>query len=126
MPHPWALADANFPAFRGDEHPKEQVRQIVDYLMMLSEALRYQLENLDTSNWNTAAMADFQTATTAEVKKTAAQMTQALKELDEQVKKLSDLKTLIQVDDDGNITIGQEGNSLTLAGNVYINGKLME
>lgn len=67
MPHPWALVDSSFPTFTGDESPREQVQQIVEYMMLLTEALKYQLENLDANNWNTSALKTFQSDTTQDV-----------------------------------------------------------
>ena len=126
MPHPWALADANFPSFRGDEHPREQVRLIVDYLMMLSEALRYQLENLDSSNWNQAAMKNFRQETVESAKQAVQEIEKALKNLSSRVDGIAVLMELVRVDQEGNVSLGQEGKRLNLTGNIYINGNLME
>lgn len=119
MPHPWALADSNFPTFSGGESPYEQIRQIVDYLMMLSEALRYQLENLDESNWNSNALDQIRAENTG--------ITEGITALKQRVETMDNqMQNLIQRDDGGNITIGQEGQSLRLLGSVYINGILVE
>ena len=67
MPHPWALVDNSFPTFTGDERPSEQIGQIVEYMMLLTEALKYQLENLSVSNWNTTELKNFQSDTTQNV-----------------------------------------------------------
>lgn len=67
MPHAWALVDSSFPTFRGDEKPAEQVEALVEYMKILTEALQYQLENLDAENWNTAALKSFQVDTTADI-----------------------------------------------------------
>lgn len=72
MPHPWAMVDSCFPTFTGEESPREQTRQIVEYMMLLTEALKYQLDNLDTNNWNTAALGAFQSDTTQNVEQQAA------------------------------------------------------
>ena len=67
MPSPWTMVDSSFPSFTGEESPREQVVALVDYMYMLTEALKYQLENLDSGNWNTAALKDFQVDTTQDV-----------------------------------------------------------
>ncbi len=67
MPHPWAMVDNSFPTFREGESPQKQIAALVDYMMILTEALKYQLENLDTNNWNTAALDSFQIDTTKDV-----------------------------------------------------------
>lgn len=67
MPKSWAMVDSNFPTFTGDEKPREQIAQLVDYMFVLVEELKFQLENLDSSNWNTKALQTFQTDTTADV-----------------------------------------------------------
>ena len=67
MPHAWALVDSSFPTFSGKENPREQINELVEYMKILTEALQYQLENLDTANWNTTALKTFQTDTTADV-----------------------------------------------------------
>ena len=119
MPHPWALADSNFPAFTGAESPYDQIRQVVDYLMMMSEALRYQLENLDESNWNSNALDQMKAENTG--------ITEGITALKQRVETMDNvMRNLIRTDDEGNIIIGQEGKSLHLRGSVYINGILTE
>ena len=67
MPHTWALVDSSFPTFTDDEKYSDKIEKLVDYMKILVEALQYQLENLDTANWNTAALKTFQTDTTEDV-----------------------------------------------------------
>lgn len=67
MPKSWAMVDSNFPTFTGDENPREQIRALVDYMFVLVEELKFQLENLDTSNWNSSALKTFQSDTTKDV-----------------------------------------------------------
>ncbi len=67
MPKSWAMVDSNFPTFTGEEKPREQITALVDYMFVLVEELKFQLENLDSSNWNTKALQTFQTDTTADV-----------------------------------------------------------
>lgn len=63
----WKSIDNNFPTFLGGENLKEQVRLLHDFLPILIESLKYQLSNLDETNWNAKAKEDFQTDTTAEL-----------------------------------------------------------
>lgn len=63
----WLSIDNNFPTFTGQESLKDQVRLLHDFLPVLIESLKYQLNNLDSSNWNTKAKEEFQSQTTAEL-----------------------------------------------------------
>ena len=63
----WNSIDNNFPTFLGDESLKDQVRLLHDFLPILIESLKYQLNNLDSSNWNTTAKKQFQSDTTREL-----------------------------------------------------------
>lgn len=67
MPKSWAMVDSNFPTFTGDEKPREQINALVDYMFVLVEELKFQLENLDSSNWNSNALKTFQSDTTKDV-----------------------------------------------------------
>ena len=67
MPHAWALVDNSFPTFTEGDSPQDQITALIDYMMILTEALKYQLENLDTNNWNTTALENFQLDTTKDV-----------------------------------------------------------
>ena len=78
MPHPWALVDSIFPTFTGEENPREQIGQIVEYMMLLTEALKYQLENLSSSNWNSTALKDMQADTTESVEQANAALSARL------------------------------------------------
>lgn len=63
----WQSIDNNFPTFLGDESLKDQVRLLHDFLPILIESLKYQLNNLDASNWNATAKRQFQSDTTKEL-----------------------------------------------------------
>lgn len=63
----WKSIDNNFPTFLGNENLREQVRLLHDFLPLLIESLKYQLNNLDSSNWNTKAKEQFQSDTTKEL-----------------------------------------------------------
>lgn len=67
MPSAWTLIDTSFPAFTGKEKVKEQIPVILNYMYMLSEGLKYQLNNLNYSNWNSAALDDLKVETTADL-----------------------------------------------------------
>ena len=67
MPSAWTLIDTSFPAFTGKEKVKEQIPVILNYMYMLSEGLKYQLSNLNNSNWNSTALDDLKIETTAEL-----------------------------------------------------------
>ena len=43
MPHTWALVDSSFPTFTENDTPQDQIAALVDYMMILTEALKYQL-----------------------------------------------------------------------------------
>lgn len=85
MPHPWALVDNSFPTFREGDSPQKQVAALVDYMMILTEALKYQLENLDTNNWNSAALDSFQLDTTKDVSEQIADVAKQLKIMTDEV-----------------------------------------
>lgn len=140
MPHTWALVDSSFPTFGDDEKSGRKIEKLVDYMKILVEALRYQLENLDTGNWNPAALENFQVDTTKDVGEQLAEVVLNMGNLAGEMVRLSnDMNALlglsarveamggvVKVDDDGNATLGADGKELHLAGKVYINGKLME
>ena len=52
----WLYIDANFPQFDGKD-PNERIDRLQNYLYMLTEQLRYSLQNLDESNLNRALAA---------------------------------------------------------------------
>lgn len=67
MPSNWSMIDNNFPHFTGEERPKEQIAQLQNYLMLLVEQLKYQLNNLSAINWNDTALEKLQADTTKNV-----------------------------------------------------------
>lgn len=147
MPHVWALVDSSFPTFTENERSSRKIEKLVDYMKILVEALQYQLENLDTENWNAAALETFQLDTTADVEEQMETLAQKIAALAGEVSKLNTqvngsaglslqvqqigealdgLRESMQKDADGNVTIGQEGKELRLVGTVYVNGKILE
>lgn len=69
---------------------KEQVSELQNYMITLIEQLRYQLTNLNTSNWNDTAMKDFQKATVKDVAEELTKQAQMLKEFSESLEKLTE------------------------------------
>ena len=69
---------------------KEQVSELQNYMVTLIEQLRYQLTNLNTSNWNDTAMKDFQKATVKDVAEELTKQAQTLKEFSESLEKLAE------------------------------------
>ena len=63
----WQSIDNNFPTFLGNENLKAQVKLLHDFLPILIESLKYQLSNLDSTNWNAKAKEEFQSDTTREL-----------------------------------------------------------
>ena len=67
MPSNWSMVDNNFPTFTGEEPVRSQIGKLVNYMMVLTDQLKYNLANLDTTNWNETAMSQFQADTTQDV-----------------------------------------------------------
>lgn len=76
MPNAWSLIDSSFPTFTGKERLKEQIPVILDYMYMLSEGLKYQLNNLNAKNWNSNALEDLKIETTADLVEQMAKVTE--------------------------------------------------
>ena len=70
MANNW-IVDNSFPTFTGQESPKEMIAMLVDYMRQLSDQLRFSMENLDASNWNTQALEAVGTSMTAGVSEQA-------------------------------------------------------
>jgi|LSQX01.2.fsa_nt_gb hypothetical protein len=56
MPHSFSMLDTQFPHFSGDESTDAKIEGVQDYLFMLLEQLKYMLYNLDSGNFNDAAL----------------------------------------------------------------------
>lgn len=99
MPSSWLTIDANFPSFRGDETPQQQISELYDYMVVLTEQLRYQLSNLSVKNWNSTALQDFQNETTegvnSELTAITAQLSQISSELANVTSRVSDVERLV-------------------------------
>ena len=72
MPSNWSVVDSMFPTFKGNESTQQQIAALVDYMRILTEQIQYSLDNLDTSNWNAAALKDFSSDTTKDIGETVA------------------------------------------------------
>lgn len=88
MPSKWAMVDNSFPTFRGDEKPGEQIGMLTDYMYLLVEELKYQLANLDGSNWNETALKTLQEDTTADVSQQVAALAVNVKSMTGQITSL--------------------------------------
>lgn len=75
----WLPIENSFPNFLDSESPQAQIKKLHDYMYKLTQQLKYSLANLDTSNWNAAALERFSEDTAAglveEVKSFAQQLT---------------------------------------------------
>ena len=92
MPSAWTLIDSSFPVFTGREKVREQIPVILNYMYMLSEGLKYQLSNLNNSNWNSSALDDLKVETTADL---VVQMTAATEQIDTILNRLNSLSAQI-------------------------------
>lgn len=59
MPANWAQVDALLPTFLGNESAEEQIRQLQNYMVALTEQIKYAMRNLDATNWNAKALEDY-------------------------------------------------------------------
>ena len=67
MPSKWAMVDSSLPALDETKSPAQQARELVNYMYILVEELKYQLNNLDAGNWNRQALEELQIDTTADL-----------------------------------------------------------
>lgn len=146
MPSTFSLMDSNLPTLRREDEPEEQIYEIVNFLTIMAETLKYALNNLDTSNFNEAALSDYSEETTGDIRKGVQLLTANQKELSDGLKKLDAALTKLtekteELDDmlnmlrpnvegllsyisatDESITIGGSGKTVNINGDVYING----
>ena len=75
----WLNIENSFPTFLDGESPQQQIKKLQDYMFKLTDQLKYSLQNLDTSNWNKAALDKFTEDTASgmlqEVKQFASELT---------------------------------------------------
>ena len=67
MPSNWMMIENSFPSFTGRESAREMSQNLLNYMRILVEELKYQLNNLDTTNWNEAALKKLQESTTEDL-----------------------------------------------------------
>lgn len=89
MPQTWQMVDSNFPTITGQEPITEQISKIIDYLAILTEQLQYQLQNLDSSNWNASALENFTEDTTTQFGKKVAALSNQVSALQATVSNLA-------------------------------------
>lgn len=64
MPSNLLQADVGFPQFKDDQKPDEKITQVVNYLYMLLEQLRYSFGNLGSENFSESGIEELQTILT--------------------------------------------------------------
>lgn len=88
MPNTWTLIDSSFPSYTGKERMTDLMPKMLDYMYMLSEGLKYQLNNLNQKNWNSTALEDLKIDTTADLVK---QMEAVTKDLSNVINRLNSI-----------------------------------
>lgn len=89
MPSNFLYIDTNFPTFTGEETSKEQIDSMLNYLHILVEQLRYTLNNLDMTNFNTKAISDWSEASTEDIQQELVTLATQLNQVNQQVAGLS-------------------------------------
>ena len=89
MPSNFLYIDTNFPTFTGEESSEEQIDSMLNYLRILVEQLRYTLNNLDMTNFNTKAISDWSEASTEEIVEQLVAVSAQLNQLSQAVTRLS-------------------------------------
>ena len=139
MPSAWTNVDSNFPTITEGGSFTEQIESIVNYMFSLTEELKYTLENLNTTNWNTTAIEDFRAEFTAKIAAIDGQSVRALSLIKEKAEAIEQLQTSVydliaQVAELVNrlsyistginaLEIGGEGIEVNINGTVKVNGK---
>lgn len=141
MPSAWTNVDSNFPTITEGGSFTEQIESIVNYMFSLTEELKYTLENLNTTNWNTTAIEDFRGEFTAKIAAIDGQGVRALSLIKEHSNSLAQLQEDVDTLNtqmaellerlslvSGNteeLILGGEGFNVALTGNVTVNGKVI-
>lgn len=86
----WEAVDKNFPTFTGKESPGEQTEQIVNYLFLLREQLKYSLENLGKENWNEMELSQIQEASVRALSGSVARLSAAISDINSENGKLKE------------------------------------
>ena len=74
--------DTHFPTFTGRESAKEVSTTLLNYLKMLTEQLRYTLQNLDATNFNTDSLKQLKVETTEDLVAQVTEMGKSISDLD--------------------------------------------
>ena len=77
MANPFQSLDDSFPFLHKGESPEKMVEDLTDYVYQLTDALKYQLRNLDSSNFNTGGLNQIKVDTTATLDQQVKQLIQA-------------------------------------------------
>ena len=93
MPSNWAMIDNSFPAFDGKESPRIMIAALQNYLAILVEQLKYQLNNLSNANWNETALENLKSMTTEGVER---EMTNLAGDLSSAVETLTTIAAKVQ------------------------------
>lgn len=89
MPSNFLYIDTNFPTFTGEETSKEQIDSMLNYLRILVEQLRYTLNNLDMTNFNSKAILDWSEASTEDIQQELVTLATQLNQTNQTVAGLS-------------------------------------
>ena len=139
--------DTHFPTFTGRESAKEISTTLLNYIKQLTEQLRFTLQNLDETNFNSDGLKQIKIDTTEELVQQVTEMVNNIQNLNtslnqmtatvrsmnttlEEVRaqaqttaeSMAELTAAVQADTDGNVTIGGAGKNVELTGTVTVNG----
>jgi chromosome segregation ATPase len=89
MPSNFLYIDTNFPTFTGEETSKEQIDSMLNYLRILVEQLRYTLNNLDMTNFNSKAILDWSEASKEDIQQELVTLATQLNQTNQTVAGLS-------------------------------------
>ena len=67
MPNAFMSIETSFPTFKEGQNTEDKINSMVNYLFILVEQLRYTLNNLDSTNWNSKALEDLKIESTADI-----------------------------------------------------------
>ena len=114
MPSNWSMIDNNFPTFTDTQRAADKIESLKNYMYLLVEQLKYQLNNLDSTNWNTKALQAMQSDTTKDVEQeisnVAGDLTQTAEALADIVKKITGIQTSLSYLER---TLGEHGQKLS-------------
>ncbi|MBR3585089.1 MAG: hypothetical protein IKO00_03605 [Oscillospiraceae bacterium] len=100
MPGNFLNIDTEFPTLTGEESSKELVPELMNYLSLLVEQLRYTLNNLDTTNFNSKALSDWEADSTQDIVDQVVTLTALLNQTNQRLASLTSRVTSAE----GNIT----------------------